>query len=521
MLRDAVPAQLAIPTTAFSGNPNHFVNIKHPGYPDRYGQNILLSLSAFDQQEGGLHYGTAIVACGLVVGNIWDGYLTRERDGDPIRLEPDDVLAHASYYFHLPASAGEGDRYPVYPSFQHWPFPHDRLPELWRARMPDPTGGIVPFLLPSASSLTAAVMQRDQWRCKLSEQRDYIETAHLCPRSESVWFKENGMGQYNLNKDLPSDYVIDDVSNAIALRSDIHSAFDDRKFVVVPKHSAWAVHFLELTSDLGGFYHNTGVRLDPNVSMRCLLARFAWAIFPLLRNFLEAGVPRAVRVRVLDNGEYKEVVKTMGSEEMTASGIYLRGRSSSPKKRKPPTLDSSDIRTTRKRGYSETSLDGVLSEDSPKRARHQRSSPEVETLGELAASTPTEPSTAEMQTKDQSPYSPIPPIDIAASTSSTAAAGPFDHDKNVLHDFNDLSELKSDWVRKRRPSDPSLYCCDYNHAEAAIRAGLPGKRKHGGGHLCLECLGFEYRDDIDDVVESDDASSFHGRLHADGQDSGG
>jgi hypothetical protein len=44
-------------------------------------------------------------------------------------------------------------------------------------------------------------------------------------------------------------YIVDDICNAIALRSDVHSAFDDRKFVFVLKESCW-VHFFDLTNTL-------------------------------------------------------------------------------------------------------------------------------------------------------------------------------------------------------------------------------------------------------------------------------
>jgi hypothetical protein len=36
---------------------------------------------------------------------------------------------------------------------------------------------------------------------------------------------------------------VEDICNAIALRSDVHSTFDDRKLVFAPKESRWVVHF--------------------------------------------------------------------------------------------------------------------------------------------------------------------------------------------------------------------------------------------------------------------------------------
>lgn len=52
--------------------------------------------------------------------------------------------------------------------------------------------------------------------------------------------------------------------NATALRSDIPTAFDDRKFVIPSQRSEWAVRFLGPNTDLGRLYHITAVSLDPN-----------------------------------------------------------------------------------------------------------------------------------------------------------------------------------------------------------------------------------------------------------------
>lgn len=41
-----------------------------------------------------------------------------------------------------------------------------------------------------------------------------------------------------MNGQLVRDAVIDDITNAIALRSDLHTTFDAAKFVVVPKQDA-------------------------------------------------------------------------------------------------------------------------------------------------------------------------------------------------------------------------------------------------------------------------------------------
>lgn len=60
---------------------------------------------------------------------------------------------------------------------------------------------------------------------------------------------------------------------------------------------------------------------------------------------------------------------------------------------------------------------------------------------------------------------------------------------------------RREWIRSRRPSDPSLYCCDYNKAEAEVRESIPGKPEWGGAYLCDQCLGAEYLEDRDKDVD--------------------
>ena len=108
-----------------------------------------------------------------------------------------------------------------------------------RAVKPTPTGMETTLVLPlrpppSASNLTPAILRR-YGSCRVTNDQDYVERAHLCPRNPAAWFKTNCMGQYNENNSLRGNHVTNDVYNAMALRSDVHKAFDDRKFVLCQK----------------------------------------------------------------------------------------------------------------------------------------------------------------------------------------------------------------------------------------------------------------------------------------------
>ena len=127
--------------------------------------------------------------------------------------------------------------------------------------------------------------------------------------------------------------MMDDISNAITLRSDLHTAFDDRRFLLTRKASQWVVHFLELTNELGGQYHNRSVSLHNRVSPEFILVRFAWAIFPFLRAFLEVGSSRRLRVTVKEGDDFVEKVADFQGQAVKDLGRNDNSRDPSPIKR--------------------------------------------------------------------------------------------------------------------------------------------------------------------------------------------
>ncbi|KAL6717731.1 hypothetical protein ACLMJK_003816 [Lecanora helva] len=465
--------------------PLRTIRFRHPGYPNS--SNILLVLYAFDSPDGGLHYGTAFLACAIVAVNAFNGYMTETLDGDKLEMDWDKLLIKEDYYFHVPP-AGDNSRegqycadqsatssnryqYPVYPSFNEWSFPHATLPKEWPRPSTPPSQALSSMDLapPSVSGLTAHVLRRDNC-CIVTSSRDCIERAHLCPRNEDNWFKRNSMGQYNIKRSL-GKLLLDDVSNAIALRSDLHTIFDQRKFLISRKKSQWAVHFLETTNELGGLYHNSSLQIAGSISPFFLFVRFAWAIFPFLREFLDAGVPRRLRLRVKDNPDLLlEETKVVGFEELGKMVNEPKSRTSSPSKRQRPSNDDGDdVRNDNscfdgKKGCEKSPED--ISEPRG-RKRHRTSSVE-----------PTRPAKSrEPATTTLGTSSPLPSLDPEM-------------------DLMAIEKVKLQWLRAQRPSEPQVICCDYNEAERADRLGLPGPRKYGGAHLCLECLGAEYKEEL-------------------------
>ncbi|KAK5016936.1 hypothetical protein BJ546DRAFT_1013128 [Cryomyces antarcticus] len=464
----SAPPQPPPRTSNFSGSSDNIIEFRHPGYPDEFGQNVLLTLYAFDGRTSALHHATARLACAIVACNAWTGYLILARGGERLALADDDLLTAQIYYFYVP----DQDRYPVYPNFDNWTFPHDNLPPYWTSAVPQTRS--TPRAFPAPSNVTQLVLDREHG-CLITKYEDCVDKAHICPQAEVGWFRRNMMQRHNLNKRLIGDQVINDLSNVTALRMDLHRAFDSKKLVLVPKMKEWVVHFIDVTSHLGQLYHNTTIKLHPDISPEHLLARFAWAIFPSALNFLLTPNPgREIRVRTIDQSTMGEKTRLISPGEAEKEF----NRPPSPKKRKagdsPEKQENSNAQTPtaykRARIVSPPSSSSSSGPDSQKLARlhtppdsqdQPHLQPSIEMIDGLA-------------------------VDRSASPGEThISPNPYAALEEERVEWEKYDNLRLEWIRKRRPSDPSLYCCDYNTAETG----------GGGDELCTRCLGVEYTED--------------------------
>jgi hypothetical protein len=214
----------------------------------------------------------------------------------------------------------------------------------------------------SQSNLTAAVRQRDN-TCRVTAFESGTEVAHLIPEHEKQWFLANSMSMWNTDGTLDLDHVLRDLSNAVLLRSDIHTSFDQRKFVFFPKDAeGFALHMLGPTPDIGQLYHNTRVKI-PKCRLEFLFARFAWSIFPFLVGFLNRPGPSRLVVRV--NADGKRSVEEVRNP-LVLGRRAMASRSNSPAKRSrvASSLDeeiecSKRVRVYGSRDY-ESSFDSTL-----------------------------------------------------------------------------------------------------------------------------------------------------------------
>ncbi|KAI4184060.1 MAG: hypothetical protein LQ346_006178 [Caloplaca aetnensis] len=472
--------------------PDARIIIKHPGYPDQY--NSLMHFHGHDrlEQHEGIHHGTVLAACAIVSGRN-DGFLASQLGGDRLELELDDLLRQGAYYFTVP----DDPQYAIYPSFQHWKFPHHRLPPGWN--LPGPTRH-APAPAPARTNTTTAVLARDQ-ECLVSRHKDIMERAHLCPQQEIGWFRLNNMSQYNHSDLLSATWQTDDMSNLIALREDIHTAFDrQRMFVVVPKQGIWITHFLQPSHMLGPLYHNARARLNDEVAREHVLARFAWAIFPLVQAFVLQGPKRSIRALVTDeNGYGVEENEFIDLATITSRFFPPRERSQSPKKRgraeegdpNAPQGRAIETRSSKRRKVDVTGDNQAM--DAGK-SYHQGGSDAGHGRNHTTG-LPTPPTTyltAIAAEQDHSIHS-TEELRLASGSYDNGIDDPDPRVQQLYAGESRLDRLRRLEVKRRRPDhNPDLFCCDYDRKTAAVHAAVKEEGDWEASQLCAECLGGEF-----------------------------
>ncbi|KAL5875371.1 hypothetical protein ACKVWM_009262 [Pyricularia oryzae] len=342
-----------------NGGRYNVIRIRHPAYPASAPD--LLQLSATDGDNwNGLDFDVARAACSVVTTVSWDeGIFAVQSDASSGSLSaverPADGILRGSVYFWCRRLSDQGidpaasvEQYPVYASFQHWRFPHSNLPEPWR-HVTLPAHEPLNAMLGAGTGKQAAI-KRDG-SCRISGATDACKTAHLVPYSEKYWFVSNQMRQYVQNP--MSRLPIDDESNLILLRRDLHFLFDRNRYVFVPKTPslpstsqssspaiAIAIHILQpqRSVQLVSTYHNR-LTQQPlcGLSREMLFSRFAWALFhEEIMTFFSGDGKVVVRTWDKAAGCVKDdtcSANTVARIAQVFESVGTRSRSASPRKR--------------------------------------------------------------------------------------------------------------------------------------------------------------------------------------------
>ena len=165
----------------------------------------------------------------------------------------------------------------------------------------------------------------------------------------SAWFHANDLVRYIFNSSWAGLRAVDDIHNMILLRADLHKAFDDDKFVFVPKREipseprskiTYVLHILSHSTELAKLYHNVELQASEKLVPQFPLARLALSIFPMFEGFLLS--PRTSRkiltqdgkILEADPGECQSYTSQVGARSRPASPEKAGSAASSPKRRR-------------------------------------------------------------------------------------------------------------------------------------------------------------------------------------------
>ncbi|KAF3064450.1 hypothetical protein GL218_02770 [Daldinia childiae] len=266
------------------------VSVYHPYYPYTKGHNPMLE---FLTTDGGAQYLMVYYACCILADNCMqanEGRVCTNANGPflsatqtidgRIAVPVNDILPAGDYFFVIPDSAAEtpsarGEHYAIIPTFDDWKPPLE-IPLPWRqVEVPLDPNDVTPS------------HARDAEPCAISNVYNAVEKAHIIPKSEGRWAKQN-----NIRRDV-RDAVIDESKG--------------------PESS-------------GGYenihkYQNTLIKKLQGVPAKFLFIRFAWSIYNehIMTIF---GTQSKFLVKYLvsiENDQYDYRVDTLSTPEICIS----------------------------------------------------------------------------------------------------------------------------------------------------------------------------------------------------------
>lgn len=218
-----------------------------------------------------------------------------------------------------------------------------------------------------------------------------------------------------------------------------------------------------------------------SVSHAFLLTRFAYSIFPFLSGFLNTNQKRVIRLRAENGNEH---VKELSWDDLRIIMTKTRGRSESPIKRRI----EDDQQTQQRKHHGVSSSRDLSSADAS--------------------------SSSSKHLFNLSPASNISSTSTSITHSASRRPDPkrkrhVDNTDDLEASYNNITDpeerrfaiSRALKLQKSRPSDPSLFCCDYAAAERAAQRGEQEPRKFRGAHLCMQCRGMEI---VEDPEHDDD-----------------
>jgi hypothetical protein len=252
--------------------PNHTLHVRHPRTHE-----VLVSLSAWDHEEGALHFGLVHNACAIIAGNRHDGYLSRSTNASATRL----TMKHAdllparpeAYFYHVP---GESD-YPIVPTFDLW---HDplSLPSAWTWLEQDDVSDAASY---AARVDYAPSVPSPSKTCRLSNHSTAVTPCPLSPRESNLACSGNDTHVRNQGLVPAVDSSNPSTVEYVYLDANLLHTFTDGSWVFFPKcPGTFVAHFLKPVADQVALYHNVTTR-PLRCELRALYQSFARSVFAL------------------------------------------------------------------------------------------------------------------------------------------------------------------------------------------------------------------------------------------------
>ena len=230
-----------------SGGQDHYpkrLTFRHADIEDRH-CNELITLGGFDTADGGLNYDYAFETCKVIALNR-SGKLLDEQKREVDPQSNGGNLPPGEYYYSIDRKPGEAP-YAIANKLSDWKMPEE-LDKRWY------NGVEMKSLDPTTRDFRTSVINRDG-SCRMSKWTTGLEAAHLVDVCDQEWYMAQNLR--HLNRDACQTIrPIHTSSNGIALRADLHQAFEQDAFVLFPKSKGcYEVHVLEQRPDLLAVFH--------------------------------------------------------------------------------------------------------------------------------------------------------------------------------------------------------------------------------------------------------------------------
>ncbi|ROV92827.1 hypothetical protein VPNG_09109 [Cytospora leucostoma] len=187
-------------------------------------------------------------------------------------------------------------------------------------------------------------------RCVLANSSYSLQHAHIIPKAQTTWFRDNTMTTYGRVSG-----TIDDEKNKVYMQHHLYSVWDKHIFAIVPKAGDFAVHVLNIPDagmmEFATTWHNVTAQKEglAYTARQYLFAKFAQAVFMLLKRFIVQSTVHRFVARMKAQSDDPRHVRKLDEEWVSGdflSDSYGGGGS-----------QSASPSTSRKRSRSQASVD--------------------------------------------------------------------------------------------------------------------------------------------------------------------